>query len=60
MAKPSILWWLLPIVFLGLGGIIAYFLLKDRDKKFAKKLLIAGLVLTGLVIGLTILSFMWL
>jgi archaellum component FlaF (FlaF/FlaG flagellin family) len=44
--RPSKLYYLLPI-FLGiLGGVAAYLLVKDRDKKFAKKLLIVGIIMT--------------
>lgn len=44
--KPSKWWYLLPI-FLGiLGGIAAYLLVKDRDKEFAKRLVIVGIVMT--------------
>ena len=43
--KPSRLWYLLPIFLNAIGGIIGYFLLKDRDRKFAERLLIVGLVM---------------
>lgn len=43
--KPS-RWWYLLAIFLGpIGGIVGYFVLKDRDRKFAEKLLIVGLVM---------------
>jgi len=43
--RPSKVYYLLPI-FLGIiGGVIGYFLLKDRDRKFAERLLIIGLVM---------------
>lgn len=43
--KPNKAYYLLPI-FLGIiGGVIGYFLLKDRDRKFAERLLIIGLVM---------------
>jgi cytochrome bd-type quinol oxidase subunit 1 len=44
--RPSGLWYLIPILFGILGGIAAYLMLKDRDKDFAKKLLIVGIVMT--------------
>lgn len=47
--KPSRWWYLLPIFFSVIGGIIGYFLLKDRDRKFAERLLIIGLVM--IVVG---------
>ena len=43
--KPSKAWYLLPIFLGPIGGIIAYFLVKDRDKKMAEKLLIVGVVM---------------
>lgn len=43
--KPSKLWYLLPIFLNIIGGVIGYFLLKDRDRKFAERLLIIGLVM---------------
>ncbi len=43
--KPSRLWYLLPIFLTIIGGVIGYFLLKDRDRKFAERLLIVGLVM---------------
>ena len=43
--EPSKLYYLLPI-FLGIiGGVVGYFLLKDRDRKFAERLLIIGLIM---------------
>jgi hypothetical protein len=42
--RPSRLWYLLPL-FLGLlGGVIGYFLLKDRNRKFAERILLAGVI----------------
>jgi len=53
--KPSRLWYLLAI-FLGIiGGIIGYFVLKDRDRKFAERLLIIGVVMIIVAYGLSIL-----
>ncbi|MBN2202676.1 MAG: hypothetical protein JW700_00620, partial [Candidatus Aenigmarchaeota archaeon] len=49
MAKnesPSKAWYLVPIFFGILGGIIGYFAVKDDDKNMANKLLILGIVLT--------------
>ena len=43
--KPSKAWYLLPILLTWIGGIIGYLLMKDRDKKFAKRLLIVGIIL---------------
>ncbi len=57
--KPrSNLWFLLPI-FLGLiGGIIAYFVLRQDDPKKAKNCLYLGIVLAiiGIMINILVLS----
>src|SRR5437879_3852548 len=47
--KPSKLWYLLPIFLNIIGGVIGYFVLKDRDRKFAERMLIVGAVM--IVIG---------
>ena len=44
--KPSAAWWLLPIFFSFIGGIIAWACVKDRDPSMAKNCLILGIVLT--------------
>ena len=46
-------WYLLPIFFSIIGGVIAYLVLKDDDKPLAKNCLIIGFVmlLFGLIIG---------
>jgi H+/Cl- antiporter ClcA len=51
--KLSKWWYLLPIFFGILGGIAAYLLLQDKDKKFAKRLIIIGIIMTvvWIVIG---------
>ena len=48
--QRSAWWYLLPIFFSIIGGLIAYFVIKDDDPKKAKNCLIIGLVL--FVIGL--------
>ena len=55
--KPRSNWWyLLPIFFGIIGGIIAYFAIRKDDRKKAKKCLFVGLIL--LVIGIILdLSF---
>jgi hypothetical protein len=37
-------WWLLPIFLAWIGGLIAYFVLKDRNQKTAEHMLIFGVV----------------
>ena len=44
-SKPSKLWYLLPIFFGILGGIAAYLFLQDKNKAFARKLLILSIIL---------------
>jgi hypothetical protein len=53
--KTSRWWYLLPILFGPLGGIIGYFILKDRDRKFAEKLLIIGVAIILVYIALSFL-----
>ena len=42
----SAAWWLLPIFFSFIGGIIAWAGVKDRDPRMAKNCLILGIILT--------------
>jgi hypothetical protein len=46
-------WWLLPVFFALPGGVIAFFLVRKRDARRAKALLITGIVLTVLAAALT-------
>ncbi|MEM2785601.1 MAG: hypothetical protein QXW37_04770 [Candidatus Nitrosotenuis sp.] len=50
--RRSAWWFLLPILFNVIGGIIAYFVIKDDDPKRAKNCLLLGIILTA--IGLAI------
>ena len=52
--RKSRWWYLLPIFFGIIGGIIAYLILKDDDRELAKNCLYLGIVLTviGFAIGL--------
>ena len=45
-------WYLLPIFFKVIGGVIAYFILRDDDPKKAKNCLLLGIILG--VIGIAI------
>jgi len=54
MTKPSAIWYLFPIIFGPIGGIIGYFLVKNRDRKFAEKLLIVGLIMVAVYFVLSI------
>ena len=53
--QRSALWYLAPLLFSIIGGIIAYLVIKDDDPKKAKNCLIIGLILFG--IGLVIVPF---
>jgi len=44
--KPSAAWWLLPIFFSFIGGIISWVCIKDRDPRMAKNTLILGILIT--------------
>ena len=44
--RRSSLWFLLPIFFSVIGGVIAYFLIKDDDPHKAKNCLLLGIILT--------------
>jgi predicted nucleic acid-binding Zn ribbon protein len=43
--KVSKLWWLLPIFFTIIGGILAYVANRERNSKTARTMLILGIVL---------------
>jgi hypothetical protein len=46
--QRSSLWFLLPILFSVIGGIIAYFVIKEDDPKKAKNCLYLGIVLAAI------------
>lgn len=50
-------WYLLPIFFKVIGGIIAYFVLRDDDPKKAKNCLFLGIAITGTEITLMVIFF---
>jgi Na+/proline symporter len=50
--RRSSWWFLLPILFNIIGGIIAYFIIKEDDPKKAKDCLLLGIILT--VIGMAV------
>lgn len=62
--RRSSLWFLLPVAFNILGGIVAYFAIRDDDPKKARSCLLLGIVLAAIpillfaipiLIGITIL-----
>jgi len=46
--KRSNFWFLLPIFFNVIGGVIAYFIIKDDDPRKAKNCLWLGIILTAI------------
>lgn len=46
--KRSNFWFLLPILFNVIGGVIAYFIIKEDDPRKAKNCLWLGIILTAL------------
>ena len=46
--RRSSLWFLLPIFFNVIGGVIAYFIIKDDDPRKAKNCLLLGIILTAI------------
>ena len=50
--KRSSLWFLLPIFFNIIGGIIAYFIIKDDDPSKAKNCLWLGIILSAISIAI--------
>ena len=56
--RRSTLWFLLPILFNVLGGIVAYFAIRDDDPKKAKSCLLLGLVLAAIPILLFVLPIL--
>ncbi|HEV2193305.1 MAG TPA: hypothetical protein VGR54_06795 [Nitrosopumilaceae archaeon] len=50
--KRSSLWFLLPILFNIIGGVIAYFIIKDDDPSKAKNCLWLGIILSVISIAI--------
>lgn len=48
--KRSAWWYIVPILFSLLGGIIAFFILRNDDSKLAKNCLIIGAALSGIAL----------
>ena len=54
----SSLWFLLPIIFNVVGGVIAYFVIKEDDPKKAKNCLYLGLILAAIPTLLILVSIL--
>lgn len=48
-------WYLLPILLNVIGGVIAYFILRDDDPRKAKNCLLLGVILTAISVGFSLL-----
>jgi len=57
--KPSKLWYLLPIAFSFWGGIHGYNVLKERDEKMAKLILIIGFIVLFIQVSIAIYLIYW-
>jgi len=56
--KRSSWWFLLPILFGVIGGIIAYFVIKEDDPKRARSCLYLGIILVAIWIALFVVPFL--
>lgn len=56
--KKSSFWFLLPILFNIIGGVIAYFVIKDDDPSKAKNCLWLGIILFAISIALFLIPFL--
>ena len=56
--KRSSLWFLLPIFFNIIGGVIAYFIIKDDDPSKAKNCLWLGIILSAISIAIFLIPFL--
>jgi len=59
--KVSAAWWLLPIFLSWIGGLIGYFVLKDRNRSTATHILIFGIVWTfvGIIFFVALAGFLF-
>ena len=53
---PSKAWYLLPIFFGLIGGLIMFFVLKDEDRRMAKKGAVVGIILTVVYTGVAVVA----
>jgi hypothetical protein len=52
--KTSVAWWLLPLFFSWVGGIIAWAIVRENDKTKARNLLIFGIIMSVIWLLITI------
>lgn len=51
--RPTRLWYLVPFFFAVIGGVIAYFVIRNEDLEMAERMLILGIIMTLFAIALT-------
>ncbi|MGI0004701.1 MAG: hypothetical protein ACREAX_05330 [Candidatus Nitrosotenuis sp.] len=56
--RRSAWWFLLPILFSVVGGIIAYFIIKEDDPKKARDCLLLGIILTAIGLAFFFIPFL--
>ncbi|HWP78881.1 MAG TPA: hypothetical protein VNL34_04440 [Candidatus Nitrosotenuis sp.] len=56
--RRSAWWFLLPILFNVIGGIIAYFVIREDDPKRAKDCLLLGIILTAIGLAIFFIPFL--
>jgi len=58
--RPTRLWYIAPLLFSIIGGIIGYVVVRKRDKQLAIRLLIVGIVMfvLSLIVDLYAFSYM--
>jgi hypothetical protein len=56
--RRSSWWFLLPILFNVIGGIIAYFIIKEDDPKKARDCLLLGAILTAIGIAIFVIPIL--
>lgn len=56
--RRSSWWFLLPILFSIIGGVIAYFVIKEDDPKKAKNCLLLGAILTAIGLAFFFIPFL--
>lgn len=56
--RRSSWWFLLPILFSVIGGIIAYFIIREDDPKKARDCLLLGAILTGIGIAIFVIPIL--
>lgn len=48
--SPSMMWYLVPLLFAIIGGVIGYYAIVGRNKSMAKNLLIVGIAMSVILL----------